>query len=115
MLEVGFTSIGGQKRNYIAALDATTGKATDWNPNADSYVATLAINGSTIYVGGYFTSIGGQKRNYIAALDATTGKAINWNPDADNGVLTLAINGSTIYVGGYFTSIGGQKEIILPP
>ena len=29
-----FTSIGGQTRNYIAALDATTGAATAWNPNA---------------------------------------------------------------------------------
>ena len=31
-----FTSIGGQARNSIAALDATTGAATSWNPNADS-------------------------------------------------------------------------------
>ena len=27
-----FTSIGGQARSYIAALDAVTGQATSWNP-----------------------------------------------------------------------------------
>ncbi len=30
-----FTSIGGQARNRIAALDAATGAATAWDPNAD--------------------------------------------------------------------------------
>ena len=33
----GFTSIGGQARNSIAALDATTGAATAWDPNASGY------------------------------------------------------------------------------
>ncbi len=28
-----FTSIGGQNRNSLAALDLTTGMATAWNPN----------------------------------------------------------------------------------
>ncbi len=27
-----FTTIGGQPRNYIAALDAATGNVTGWNP-----------------------------------------------------------------------------------
>ncbi len=33
-----FTSIGGHARHYIAALNARTGSATAWNPNADSPV-----------------------------------------------------------------------------
>mgnify|MGYP003694047973 CR=1 FL=1 len=35
-----FTSIGGQARNHIAALDATTGAATAWNPNANDAPST---------------------------------------------------------------------------
>ena len=31
-----FTSIGGQPRNYIARLDATTGLADSFNPNVGS-------------------------------------------------------------------------------
>jgi len=31
-----FTSIGGQVRTGIAALDAATGTVTDWNPSANN-------------------------------------------------------------------------------
>ncbi len=64
-----FTSIGGQAGNHIAALDATTGNATAWNPNASRNVYALAVSGTTVYAGGYFLSIGGQARMCIAALD----------------------------------------------
>ena len=79
-----FTSIGGQPRSRIAALDASTGTATAWNPNANSVRHALAVSGSTVYAGGGFTSIGGQTRNRIAALDAATGNATAWNPNANN-------------------------------
>jgi len=104
----GFSSIGGQSRHGIAALDATTGNATDWIPNPDSGVGALAVSGSTVYVGGGFTAIGGQPRNYIAALDTATGNATDWNPNANGWVLALAVSGSTVYAGGEFDSIGGQ-------
>jgi hypothetical protein len=105
-----FTSIGGQVRSRIAALDGTTGLATDWDPAAGGVVLTLALSGSTIYVGGYFTSIGGQERHSIAALDATTGLATTRNPSADYDVYALAVSGSTVYAGGVFTNIGGQAR-----
>src|SRR5439155_24217627 len=77
-----FTNIGGQARNYIAALEGTTGTATAWNPSASSTVVALVVSGTTVYAGGVFTSIGGQSRNNIAALDATTGLATSWSPNA---------------------------------
>ncbi len=81
-----FTSIGGQTRNYIAALNtAGTGSATAWDPNPDNGVYALAVSGSTVYAGGVFTSIGGQSRNYIAALNtAGTGSATSWDPNPDS-------------------------------
>src|SRR5262249_23164258 len=112
-----FTSIGGQARNYLAALDATTGSATPWNPSASGggdipWVWSLAVSGdaNTVYAGGGFTSIGGQPRNHIAALDASSGNATPWNPNADYSVYSLAISGdgATIYAGGLFNIIGGQ-------
>jgi hypothetical protein len=102
--------MGAQARNYIAALDATTGAATAWNPNASYSVSALAVSGSTVYAGGQFTSIGGQARNGIAALDATTGTATTWNPYADGPAYTLVVSGPTIYAGGGFTTIGGQAR-----
>ena len=115
-----FTSIGGQGRNYIAALDASSGLATAWNPNAGGTdplyrVHTLAVSGSTVYAGGRFFNIGGQNRHHIAALDASSGLATAWdpsawNPDAYPDVYALAVSGSTVYVGGDFTEIGGQTR-----
>ena len=100
-----FTSIGGQARNYVAALDATTGLATGWDPDPDNYVATLVVSATTVYAGGGFTSIGGQARNHLAALDATTGLATLWDPNLNGDVSTLAASESTVYASGSFVMI----------
>src|SRR5437879_9167380 len=69
-----FTTIGGQTRNYIARLDATTGLADSFNPNANGYtVNSIAVQADgKILAGGSFTSIGGQTRHFIPRLDPTT-------------------------------------------
>ena len=68
-----FTTIGGQPRNYLAALDTTTGLATIWNPQAGDGVHALLVSGSTVYVGGRFISIGGKPQGGIASMgDLTT-------------------------------------------
>ena len=46
-----FTSIGGQTRSHLAALDATSGAASVWDPNADGVVWTLAVQGAAVYAG----------------------------------------------------------------
>ena len=103
-----FTSIGGETRNAIAALDASTGLASAGDPDDDNPVSALAATGDTVYVAGDFTKIGGQARNYVAALDAGTGQATGWNPDADKWVYALDLSGDTVYVGGWFSNIDGQ-------
>jgi uncharacterized membrane protein YtjA (UPF0391 family) len=105
-----FNEAGGQPRHHIAALNASTGLATGWSPNADFVVDVLAASGSTISAGGGFRSIGGQIRNNIAALDITTGAPTAWNPNANGNVHFMAISGSTLYVGGWFSAIGGQSR-----
>src|SRR6266403_557477 len=50
-----FTSIGGQMRNNIARLDATTGLADSFNPNANSTVDSIAVQADgKILAGGFF-------------------------------------------------------------
>lgn len=110
-----FASVGGQSRRNIAAVDAATGVAEAWDPNAESGVLALAVSGTSVYAGGFFTSMGGQTRNHIAALDAFSGSLTDWNPDIPGfpvytRVRALAMQGSTIYVGGEFASIGGQER-----
>jgi trimeric autotransporter adhesin len=107
-----FTSVGGQLRNNIAALDATvnTNNARPWNPNSNGTVDALAISGATIYAGGTFTNIGGQPRNRIAALNEISSNALTWNPNADAFVYGLAVSGNTVYACGFFSTIGGQTR-----
>src|SRR5262249_36603457 len=102
-----FTSVGSVPRSNLAHLSQDP-SVSDWKPNADDTVLTIAVSGSVVYVGGDFTSIGGQARNRIAALDAVSGAVTAWNPNADRGVYALAVGGSTVYAGGHFGSIHQQ-------
>ncbi|MGQ0720945.1 MAG: FlgD immunoglobulin-like domain containing protein [Candidatus Eiseniibacteriota bacterium] len=108
-----FQTAGGQPRNYVAALDGSTGLATSWNPNADWNVRTLAFTTnvagqvSAVFAGGDFATIGGQPRAYLAALDGS-GAATSWNPKPNGPVNTLALGIGTVCAGGQFTSAGGQ-------
>src|SRR5207253_3839999 len=82
-----FTSIGGQTRNRIARLDATTGLADSFDPNANDDVFSIALQADgKILAGGAFngaTSLGGQTRNRIARLDAATGLAASFHPNVN--------------------------------
>ncbi|MGH7451425.1 MAG: hypothetical protein ACRENG_08790, partial [bacterium] len=98
-----FTSIGGQQRNGLAALNATTGQATSWNPNAANIVRTLSIKDETVYAGGDFNWVGGQNRNFLAAIDIATGKVTTWNPGGLNKrVYAIAVNDTLVFAGGDF-------------
>ena len=66
-----FTSIGGQTRNKIARLDATTGQADSFNPTVggNGFVWTIVVQADgKILVGGEFSTIGGQTRPTSPAL-----------------------------------------------
>ena len=111
-----FTSIGGQTRHNIAALNAS-GNATSWDPSTDADVRALAVTRKstfpftvTVYAGGLFTQLGLSGRNYIGAVDGGTGLATAWQPITNSWVQCLAVAGSTIYVGGNFTFMGGQSR-----
>src|SRR5436189_490367 len=108
-----FTSIGGQLRNNIARLDATTGLADSFDPNANSTVFAIAVQtDGKILVGGFFGNIGGQPRNRLARLDPATGLADSFDA-ALSGLEIFAITiqpDGKILAGGFFMSIGGQPR-----
>src|SRR5207237_5106068 len=114
----GTNSIGGPTRKRIARLEAATGLADSFNPNANNEVHTIVVQADgKILVGGDFNganSIGGQTRNFIARLDATTGLADSFDPNANNEVDTIAVQADgKVLAGGFFNganSIGGQTR-----
>jgi len=109
-----FTTIGAQTRHRLAAIEATSGIPTTWQPNVNGEVRCLAISGSTIYLGGEFTRIDGETRNRLAAIDANTGNLAAWNPNATGTssphIAAIEVDGSNIFAGGNFTTIGGQPQ-----
>ncbi|HEV2840292.1 MAG TPA: delta-60 repeat domain-containing protein [Chthoniobacterales bacterium] len=109
-----FGTIGGQMRRSIARLDATTGLADSFDPNAsvDADVAGIAVQADgKILVGGFFTNMGGQERSYIARLDRTTGLADSFDPNASDNIFSIAVQADgKILAGGFFTSIGGATR-----
>lgn len=109
-----FTTIGGQARSCVAAIDGT-GTVTAWNPGASGSVYALASLNNEIYVGGNFTSAGGQSRSHIAEIDATTGLATAWDPVSQSGappgfVYTLFKANSTVFAGGSFLTMKGEPQ-----
>ena len=108
-----FTNIGGKTRNYIARLNSDGTVDSTFNPNADNWVYSIALDSSgNLYLGGLFNNIGGQARNSIAKLDSTTGVAdATFNPNANDRIDTIVFDSSgNPYVGGGFITIGGQSH-----
>lgn len=103
-----FTSVGGQTRNRIAAVDTATGTLASFNPNANNIVSAFVPYGNKIYVGGSFNNIGGQSRARIALLDTATGNALTgFEPAAFDGVVNaMTLTGKYLYAGGTFTTVG---------
>jgi hypothetical protein len=109
------TGTGAVTRDGVAAVNATTGRDTGWNPAPLGVVYALAVSGSTVYLGGQFSrindpandTVGGVARINAAAVNATTGVDMGWNPSPDGYVGALAVSGSTVYIGGRFNSVTG--------
>ncbi|MBI3796721.1 MAG: hypothetical protein HY268_07110 [Deltaproteobacteria bacterium] len=114
----GFTIIGrgpgadnGTPRDHLAAVNATTGKVTAWNPQANDSVYTLVKFQQTLFTGGAFTSVGAPTpRNNIAAFDATTGLVSSVDLNADHPVHALTVFGNTLYLAGEFTTLQGGTQ-----
>jgi hypothetical protein len=109
-----FGSAGGANRSNLAALNASTGAATGWNPNANAAVRSVAAGANGVFTGGEVTSVNGVTRNRVAALDAASGAVINsFVVDADDWVQALAVSsdGSRLYLGGAFMNVNGANRI----
>jgi Ca2+-binding RTX toxin-like protein len=105
-------------RNNLAAIDASTGRVTDWNPNVTKLSGTstvhkmaLSEDGSRLFVGGDFTRVGGLTRGRLAAIDPNTGALDSkWRADADNTIFALTVSGGRLYAGGAFKTVAGQPR-----
>lgn len=119
------TTIGGQSRSRISALDATSGAVLNWGPGtflsgstSTPFVDTLVVIGQNVFIGGTFDSIGGTTRNGLAALDYSTGTLSSWYPPGGLTGSSLTATGfgnigNTLFIAGYFLTIGGVPRLSL--
>ncbi len=108
-----FTGIAGQPRTHLAALDASTGTAREWDPAPNCPVRALALSGDTLYAGGCLRSAAMLRRDDgLAAIHIPTGQPAAWTPPEiqGGGVGAFVISGTTLYIGGDFSSVGGQPR-----
>jgi hypothetical protein len=125
MLYVGgnFSTIAGQPRSALAALDPVTGGAlAGWQADVQTgdlptrAVTSLVLSEGRLYVGGNFSIINGVEREHLAAVNAATGAVADWIPNAATGaesfarVDALAISDRILFVGGTFSSLGGESN-----
>lgn len=108
-----FTSVGGQTRTRLAAVNATTGAlSTTFVPTVNNQVYNLlpGPNDHTVYVAGAFTQINGTDAQFLALLDTNTGQIdTSFKPPAFNYGLVrdIAKVGNRLFIGGFFTRVGG--------
>jgi trimeric autotransporter adhesin len=98
-----FTSVGGQSRTRLAAVNSN-GSVTAWAPRANDAVLALDAFNGTVYAGGQFTTINGSTRRHLAAVTATGGLT-PWQPTTNGKVEALEAVASGIYVAGGFSAV----------
>src|SRR5699024_7398058 len=90
-----FTTVNGQARRYVAALNPTTGALiTSWAPNVGSRVYALAATADKVYMGGWFNNVGSAQRTKLAAVSASNAALLPWNPVLTDGgdVMAMELN-----------------------
>ena len=106
-----FGYVDAVARNNIAALNidsVSSPVVSEWNPNADAYVTSMAVSGASVYFGGNFTSVGGQERQHVAAVHTANGTLLGWDPNSSDIIYSISPDNSKVYIGGSANSIGGK-------
>jgi hypothetical protein len=105
-----FTSYRGTTAHRLAKISLTNGEldttfTESTGPN--NQVMALAVDGSSLYVGGYLTTYRGTTANRLAKVDLTSGAldtGFTQPTGFDAEVTTLGGSGTSLYVGGDFSS-----------
>jgi hypothetical protein len=94
-------------RNHLAAINASTGIVTAWNPAPDgAYTNNIKIVGTKLYLAGSFGTVGAVTCLGFAEIDLSTGLATAFTDGASGYTDDCFISGGYAYVTGAFQSFG---------
>jgi len=109
-----FTSVNGEPRTNLAAVDATTGAlVTTFSPKVgtttDDYVRGMLSHDGMLYVAGKFKTINDLTRQRLAAFNDAGQLDGTWRPRTSGLARSFATtcDGSQIIVGGSFEKAAG--------
>ena len=99
-------------RQHVVAVSEASGQpVAGFVADTDGDVYTVAVVGSSLYVGGRFTTVNGVARRNLARVDLATGALDpSFSMDANDVVYDLWRNGTRLYVSGDFNSLGGTAR-----
>jgi len=120
MQEEHLDSIGGQNRNYIAALDATTGNALTWNPNANNWVTSLTVNGNNGVCRWRLHQHCRSKPQLHSRIGCDNRECNYMEPECERlcesdphaMVASLSVSGTTVYAEVASSALAGRTAII---
>jgi len=103
-----FTTIGGQQRTNVAALNLATGAVLPWVADVDNAIYALASTSNHVFLAGQFYTVNGQVRPNLAAVDAASGQPLAWNPNPNLALESVLVARNTVFAGGSFWEISGE-------
>ncbi len=108
-----FSSVNGEPRLNMAAVDATTGALDPFAPqvgvDTTDYVRGMIAHQGRVYIAGLFTTVNGLARQKLAAFTSTGALDPDWRPKVSGSARTFVptCDGSQLIVGGTFATAGG--------
>jgi hypothetical protein len=108
----GSASIGGQDREYAAAIDLPSGQVLPWAPIFNHYVHELAAVDGRVYAGGEFSHVNDVPRQSLAAVDTAGGAVLPWDARLETAqtVTGISTDAESVAIAGEFDSIAGFKQ-----
>ncbi|GAA2749832.1 fibronectin type III domain-containing protein [Amnibacterium kyonggiense] len=104
-----FTTVNGQPRNHVAAIDRSGALVPGFAPDVNGTVLSVAARGNAVYFGGLFTSVNGAARSRAAAVD-TSGGLLGFAPAVADGTVravAMSPDGTKVLLGGSFATVEG--------
>ena len=104
-----FTSVDGQPRENVAAINIHTRKLRTFAPDVSNTVRSIVPTTGGIYLGGVFATVGGTAQPYLARVSAQGVLDTTFAPVLDHWVraMILAPDKSRLIVGGGFRTVDG--------
>ncbi len=90
-----FSTVGGEPRGGVAAVDRGAGNVLGWDPVLDGPVSDLALAGHSLYLAGDFRHAGNAERPGLAEVSAGDGSVTTWSPAV--GLTSPVVGGGRLY------------------